>query len=73
MTCPPWCPCHWTSPTEIRIPLDERSREQKVNLEGYPRPLAQQREAEVQAAQPKPPRWEHHLALPNAEGLREEF
>jgi len=31
VTCPPWCPCHWTSPTEIRIPLDEKIREQNVN------------------------------------------
>jgi len=27
----------------------------------------------VQTAPPKPPRWEHHLALSNAEGRREDF
>jgi len=72
VTCPPWCPCPWASPTEIRIPPDEKGREQTVNWEGHQRRLAQQREAEVEAARAKPPRWERRLALPNAEGRREE-
>ena len=72
VTCPPWCPCPWASPEEIRIPPDEKGREQTVNWEGHQRRLAQHREAEVEAARAEPPRCERRLALPNAEGRREE-
>jgi len=73
VTCPPWCPCPWASPEEIRIPPDEKGREHTVNWQGYQHRLAQQREAEVEAARAKPPRWERRLTLPIAEGRREEF
>jgi len=41
--------------------------------EGYQHRLAQQREAEVEAARANPPRWERRFTLPDVEGRREEF
>jgi len=73
VTRPSRCPCPLASPEEIRTVPDNKGREQTVNWEGSQHRLAQQREAEVEAAQATPPRWERRFFLPDAKGRCEQF
>jgi len=72
-TRPPRCPCPWASPRLIKLPPDEHGVEVTVMWEEHQRVLAQRREAKREEALTRPPRWERRLALPDAEGKREEY
>jgi len=72
-TCPPQCPCPWASPRLIKLPPDENGVEVTVTWEEHQRVLDQRREAEREEALKRPPQWERRLALPDAEGKREEY
>ena len=72
-TCPRQCPCPWASPRLIKLPPDEHGVEVTVTWKEHQRVLAQRRQAEREEALTRPPQWERRLAVPDAEGKREEY